>query len=131
MQSPVVGRFVKSVDTVLDEIDAISKIEDFEKVQEDTEWLISFAMSVAKAFTKSHDENDIVNGCHHLVNELGNLKEAILHENDDNLALAKEVAKDFIEVTEQSVNSALLRLIVLCLSQLHVPLDRVIHAILR
>lgn len=129
-EQSTVGRFVKSVDLVLDKIDTINTIDDFELVQNETEWLIGFAMSVAKAFAESHDEKDIVNGCHHLVNELGNLKEAIINDEKDNLSLAKEVAKDFTEVTEQSVNSALLRLIVLCLSQLHVPLDRLIHSIL-
>ena len=39
-----------------------------------------------------------------LVNELGNLKEAMGSENLENLELAKAVAKDFAEVTEQSVN---------------------------
>lgn len=125
-----IGRFVKSVDCVLERLDTVNTIESFEKVQTETEWLIGFAMSVAKAFAQSHDEKDIINGCHHLVNELANLKEAIGHQNSDNLALARDVAKDFTEVTEQSVNSALLRLIVVCLSQLHVPLDRLIHSIL-
>ena len=150
----VMGRFVKCVDTVLDSIGTLQTLPEFENVQTETEWLISFAMSVAKTFSQSQDEKDIVNGCHHLVNELGNLKEAIGSENIENLELAKAVAKDFAEVTEQSVNrlvfletkssffcnfsktffflllSALLRLIVLSLSQLHGPLDRLIHAIL-
>ena len=68
------------------------------------EWPLSFAMSVAKTFSHSQDEKDIVNGCNHLVNELGNLKEAVGSENLENLELAKAVAKDFAEVTEQSVN---------------------------
>ena len=124
------GKFVGSVDSVLENIDSIKTIDDFEKVQAETEWLISFAMSVAKVFGESQDEKDIINGCHHLVHELGNLKDAIYNGNVENLALAKEVAKDFTEVTEQSVNSALLRLIVTSLCQLHVPLDRLIHAVL-
>ena len=125
-----VGRFVANVDSVLENITAVNTKEGFEKIQAETEWLISFAMSVAKVFGQSQDENDIINGCHHLVHELGNLKEAVHSNDSDNLALAKEVAKDFIEVTEQSVNSALLRMIVTSLCKLHVPLDRLIHAVL-
>ena len=100
----IMGRFVKCVDTVLDSIGTLQTLPEFENVQTETEWLISFAMSVAKTFSQSQDEKDIVNGCHHLVNELGNLKEAIGSENVENLELAKAVAKDFAEVTEQSVN---------------------------
>ena len=91
-------------------------MEGFERVQVQAEWLITFAMSVAKSdMSKEYtDEKDIVNACNHLVNEFGHLKEALSdNDNDDqaDLSLAKEVVKDFIEVTEQSVNSALLRLI--------------------
>ena len=131
-----VGRFVKTVDFLLEEIDTLHDIEGFEKLQVQAEWLITFAMSVAKSDMSNEctDEKDIVNACNHLVNEFGNLKEACAKSDEDlaaaDLSLAKEVAKDFIEVTEQSVNSALLRLIVLSLSQLHVPLDRLIHAVL-
>ena len=57
-----------------------------------------------KKIFRTQDEKDIVNGCNHLVNELGNLKEAMGSENLENLELAKAVAKDFAEVTEQSVN---------------------------
>ena len=129
-ESVSVGKFVKTIDGLLDEIDNLQMghEEGFEQIQRRAEWLVSFAMSVAKAVSNETDEKDIVNGCHHLVNELGNLKEAFKGDNVADLTLAKEVAKDFIEVTEQSVNSALLRLIVLSLSQLHVPLDRLIHA---
>ena len=100
------GRFVRCVDTVLDSIGRLGNntFSEFEEVQNETEWLISFAMSVAKTFSHSQDEKDIVNGCNHLVNELGNLKEAMGSENLENLELAKAVAKDFAEVTEQSVN---------------------------
>ena len=131
-----VGRFVKTVDYLLDEIDTLKDMESFERVQTQAEWLITFAMSVAKSVPLHHgssDEKDIINACNHLVNEFGNLKDALNQGGDHHhpdLNLAKEVAKDFIEVTEQSVNSALLRLIVLSLSQLHVPLDRLIHAVL-
>ena len=128
------GKLVKTIDHLLDEIDNLevgSAATGFETIQEGAEWLVSFAMSVAKAVkSNGTDEKDVINGCHHLVNELGNLKEAFNGDNVADLTLAKEVAKDFIEVTEQSVNSALLRLIVLSLSQLHVPLDRLIHAVL-
>ena len=100
------GRFVRCVDTVLDSIGRLGNntFSEFEEVQNETEWLISFAMSVAKTFSHSQDEKDIVNGCNHLVNELGNLKDAVGSENLENLELAKAVAKDFAEVTEQSVN---------------------------
>ena len=100
----IMGRFVKCVDSVLDSIGKVQTISEFEEVQTETEWLISFAMTVAKINSQSQDEKDIVNGCNHLVNELGNLKEALGNENTENLELAKAVAKDFAEVTEQSVN---------------------------
>ena len=105
-EQPIMGRFVRCVDTVLDSIGRLGNntFSEFEEVQNETEWLISFAMSVAKTFSHSQDEKDIVNGCNHLVNELGNLKEAMGSENLENLELAKAVAKDFAEVTEQSVN---------------------------
>ena len=105
-EQPIMGRFVRCVDTVLDSIGRLGNntFSEFEEVQNETEWLISFAMSVAKTFSHSQDEKDIVNGCNHLVNELGNLKEAVGSENLENLELAKAVAKDFAEVTEQSVN---------------------------
>ena len=111
-----VGRFIKTVDFLLEEIDTLDDMEGFERVQVQAEWLITFAMSVAKSdMSKEYtDEKDIVNACNHLVNEFGHLKEALSdNDNDDqaDLSLAKEVVKDFIEVTEQSVNSALLRLI--------------------
>ena len=127
-----VGKLVKTIDNLLDEIDnlQVGCAAGFETIQERAEWLVSFAMNVAKAVSNGTDEKDIINGCHHLVNELGNLKDAFNGDNVADLTLAKDVAKDFIEVTEQSVNSALLRLIVLSLSQLHVPLDRLIHAVL-
>lgn len=125
-----VGRFIRTVDVVMDTVDTVKTLADFETCRLKSEWLISFAMSVANVSSTSSDEKDIVNGCHHVVNELANLKEAIEMGDIADIALAKEVAKDFIEVTEQSVNSALLRLIVLTLSQLHVPLDRLIHTVL-
>ena len=62
---------------------------------------------------------------------MGNFKEAIKKSSDDinaDLALAKEVTKDFIEILEQSVNSGILRLIALCLSQSNGPLDRYLCA---
>ena len=125
-----IGRFVKTVDEVLEETNTVDKLSRFEALQSKVEWLINFAMSVAKVSSTPNDEKDIINGCHHLVNELGTLKESINGEDAADLALAKEVTKDFIEVTEQSVNSALLRLIVLSLSQSNGPLDRLIHAVL-
>ena len=65
---------------------------------------------------------------------MGNFKEAIKKSNDDinaDLALAKEVTKDFIEILEQSVNSGILRLIALCLSQSNGPLDRYVCAYIK
>ena len=126
-----IGKFIRTVDLALEEANKAEDMNKFETLSKRIEWLINFAMSVGKVAMSQNDEKDILNGCHHVVNELGNLKKAIIQGNDiADLALAKEVTKDFIEVTEQSVNSALLRVIVLNLSQSNGPLDRLIHAVL-
>ena len=125
-----IGKFVRTVDLALEEANKADDMNTFEALSKRIEWLINFAMSVGKVATSQNDEKDIINGCHHVVNELGNLKEALNGNDIADLALAKEVTKDFIEVTEQSVNSALLRVIVLSLSQSNGPLDRLIHAVL-
>ena len=54
-EQPIMGRFVRCVDTVLDSIGRLGNntFSEFEEVQTETEWLISFAMSVAKTFSHS------------------------------------------------------------------------------
>ena len=54
-EQPIMGRFVRCVDTVLDSIGRLGNntFSEFEEVQNETEWLISFAMSVAKTFSHS------------------------------------------------------------------------------
>ena len=61
-EQPIMGRFVRCVDTVLDSIGRLgnSTFSEFEEVQNETEWLISFAMSVAKTFSHSQGEKYLV-----------------------------------------------------------------------
>ncbi len=126
-----IGRFVKTVDQVLDDLDCIKTNQDFPAIQANASWLVSFAMNVAKVSSEGEDNKDITNACHHVVNELATLKEALDGQQSvADIALAREVSKDFVEVLEQVVNTSLLRLIVEAFSQLHVPLDKLVHHVL-
>ena len=125
-----VGRFVTTVDSILEDVDKVKTTADFDKVQGNVQWLVSFCLSVSKVSCNSQDEKDIAIACKHVVCEMETLKSSLAGDSIADIALAKEVVKDFIEVTEQSVNTALLRLIVSVFSQLHPPLDNLVHEVL-
>lgn len=125
-----IGLFIMKLDSALEITEKIENLDQFADLNDDIEWLIKFSLSVGKV-SKPKDNKDILGIGHNLVKELMNVKKALeLEGPSKDLSLAKDVAREIIEELEQTVNNALLKLIIDCFCSVATPLDELIHHVL-
>ena len=130
------GYFINKIDDIVKVLnedwngEEVTMNDRFAKLQKLTEEAMKFSLTVDNLMTNN---SDIMTSCKHIVGELESLKAEILNEpvNSDSVVLAKEVVADFVEMLEQSVNTALLTLIAETFAAVHAPLDAfILHSTL-
>jgi hypothetical protein len=116
MEEPTEGNrhaasFVSAVDDILDTLER-SHLDD-----DGLEWKINLilqhSMTVSK-FSTEDDRMQITHNCQRVLNEYRALQNVLLNleESPADIPLAVDILRDFLELLEQSVNHALLRMMV-------------------
>jgi hypothetical protein len=75
-----------------------------------------------------------MSACRNIVSELESLKISLVRSHDNQncyseVKLGREVVGDFVEILEQTVNSALLSMIIKAYTLVHLPLDKLILSV--
>ena len=135
------GSFIKKMDQILDTLhnhhQPMNEIL-FAEVQASAEYIVQFSLSIAKlSSTMEGCENinsEIMSACRNIVSELESLKISLVRSHDNQncyseVKLGREVVGDFVEILEQTVNSALLSMIIKAYTLVHLPLDKLILSV--
>ena len=134
------GSFIQKIDQILEQLNNHKLKMDralFTEVQSSADYIIQFALSIAKVSKQNKDtnnadagKNDIMNACRNVISEMESLKISLTKGEDQNcyneVKLGREVVGDFIEILEQTVNSTLLSMIIKVYTSAHLPLDKLI-----
>ena len=131
-----VGKFLRSLDLIVDTCDRDSHdnklftLEDVLSVDKEIEWLVKFALAVAKV-SPSSEEEEIISTCQHVLSQISLLRREV-EEVSDHAAVARArlAVRESAELLEQVVNNVLLKLIIDVFCNIDSPLDLLIHQIL-
>lgn len=109
--------FVNAIDDILEQLQKDDP--DDETMQPRINSILQHAMTVSKSCS-SDDSEKIARNCHGVLQQFNQLRQALLSygNSPSEVSMASDLLRDYVELLEQSVNHALLTMMVVVSDQL-------------